>query len=126
MWIVRTPRRLRSLRGMTQTSRRLSIARPALLQPVAPCSTSTTIRLRLCLRRRFIETLRTSCQLLRRRSDMTMNGVQIFSSKGETLTLMLADISQGYTIRSIDGLDPVKANVVSSSFANQDGEQYQS
>lgn len=55
-----------------------------------------------------------------------LNGFQAKSSRGETLELLLGDISQGYVIKSIDGLDPVKANVVSSSFANLDGEQYQS
>jgi hypothetical protein len=36
------------------------------------------------------------------------------------------DISEGFIIQDIEGLDPVKATLVSSSFANMDGEQYQS
>jgi hypothetical protein len=36
------------------------------------------------------------------------------------------DGADGYFFDNIDGLDPVKANLVSSSFANVDGEQYQS
>jgi hypothetical protein len=36
------------------------------------------------------------------------------------------DVSEGFIIQDIEGLDPVKATLVSSSFANLDGEQYQS
>lgn len=35
------------------------------------------------------------------------------------------DTSNGYQIRDMDGLGPVRANIVSTSFANSDGEQYQ-
>lgn len=45
---------------------------------------------------------------------------------GEPLALPLQDISSGYSIQNIIGLDPVKATLVSTSFANLDGEQYQS
>jgi hypothetical protein len=46
--------------------------------------------------------------------------------QGDVLALPLGDVSGGYSVRDMDGLDPVKASVVSSQFANSDGEQYQS
>lgn len=52
--------------------------------------------------------------------------VEVFTSQGQTLVLPLEYTDNGYLIAGIEGLDPVKATVVSSSFANQDGEQYQS
>lgn len=52
--------------------------------------------------------------------------VEVRTEQGLLLTLPLQDISEGYSIQSIDGLDPVKATLVSSAFANMDGEQYQS
>jgi hypothetical protein len=42
------------------------------------------------------------------------------------LVLPLEDDSSGFRVAEIEGLDPVKATIVSSSFANIDGEQYQS
>lgn len=48
------------------------------------------------------------------------------TAQGNQLTLELDDTSQGYKVQEIDGLDPVKATLVSSSFASTDGEQYQS
>jgi hypothetical protein len=42
------------------------------------------------------------------------------------LELPLQDDSEGYRVKDIEGLDPVKATLVSSSFANVDGEQYYS
>lgn len=36
------------------------------------------------------------------------------------------DIANGYLMQEIEGLDPVPANIVSTSFARLDGEQYQS
>ena len=42
------------------------------------------------------------------------------------MQLPLQDPDGGYLVKDIDGLDPVKANIVSSSFASRDGEQYQS
>lgn len=52
--------------------------------------------------------------------------VEVRNAAGALLTLMLEDISNGYAIESIEGLDPVKATIVSSSFASLDGTQYQS
>lgn len=51
--------------------------------------------------------------------------VEAITAQGETLSLPLQDASGGYIVKSIDGLDPVKATVVSSSFAQIDGTQYQ-
>jgi hypothetical protein len=52
--------------------------------------------------------------------------VEILTEQGLLLELPLEDISSGYSVQNIDGLDPVKATIVSSSYANADGEQYQS
>jgi len=46
--------------------------------------------------------------------------------QGGTLGLPMVDPSLGYDVQDILGLDPVKATLVSSSFAQQDGAQYQS
>ena len=51
--------------------------------------------------------------------------VEVLTEQGVLLTLPLQDISQGYSVQDIDGLDPVKATLVSSAFAQMDGEQYQ-
>jgi len=47
-------------------------------------------------------------------------------SQAGTLGLPMEDSTLGYDVQNIDGLDPVKATLVSSSFAQQDGAQYQS
>lgn len=52
--------------------------------------------------------------------------VEITTAQGATLVLPLGDPQGGYVVDDIDGLDPVKATMVSSSFAQLDGEQYQS
>lgn len=52
--------------------------------------------------------------------------VEARNDRGMLLSLPLMDVSEGYIIQDIEGLDPVKATLVSSSFANLDGEQYQS
>lgn len=46
------------------------------------------------------------------------------NAQGLTLTLPLEDTSGGISIQNIDGLGPVKATIVSSSFAATDGVQY--
>lgn len=51
--------------------------------------------------------------------------VEARNAAGDVLTLPFGDPVSGVYIKSIDGLDPVKANIVTSSFAGQDGEQYQ-
>jgi len=52
--------------------------------------------------------------------------VEVRSSSGQLLTLGLESADDGLIVESIDGLDPVKATLVSSSFAVYDGALYQS
>jgi hypothetical protein len=52
--------------------------------------------------------------------------VEVRTAQGDLLNLPLADASSGLIVDSIEGLDPVKATIVSSSFANLDGAQYHS
>ena len=52
--------------------------------------------------------------------------VETRNIRGALLTLPVDDISQGVVLEDIDGLHPVKATIVSSSFANMDAEQYHS
>lgn len=47
------------------------------------------------------------------------------NSQGSLLSLPLSDISSGFIVQQIDGLDPVKATLSSTAFAGLDGEQYQ-
>lgn len=54
-----------------------------------------------------------------------ITAVEVRNSQGSLMVLSLLDISNGFVIEEIDGLDPVKATIVSSSFARQDGTQYQ-
>ena len=42
-----------------------------------------------------------------------------------TLSLPLGDISNGYLLSNLEGLDPVKATIVTTSFASMDGTQEQ-
>lgn len=51
--------------------------------------------------------------------------VEVRNAAGALLTLVLDDIADGYVLKDIDGLDPVKATITSSSFANLDGVQFQ-
>lgn len=57
---------------------------------------------------------------------MLLSQVNVVNSRGLQLNLPLSDISGGIVVRNIDGLDPVKATLVSSGFANQNGEQFHS
>jgi hypothetical protein len=52
--------------------------------------------------------------------------VEVRTSQGGLLLLPLDDDSNGFFIKEIDGLDPVKATLVSSSSAGVDGAQYHS
>src|SRR5215204_1701458 len=52
--------------------------------------------------------------------------VEIRTSRGTMLSLPIDDISDGIVLESIEGLDPVKATLVSSSLAQMDGTQYHS
>lgn len=51
--------------------------------------------------------------------------VNATSSSGSLLSLPMGDVSNGIYIQEIEGLDPVKATIVSSSFPNATGEVYQ-
>lgn len=51
--------------------------------------------------------------------------VEVRNPAGDLLTLLLDDISDGYVLKDVEGLDPVKATIVSSTFANRDGVQFQ-
>lgn len=55
-----------------------------------------------------------------------INKLEIRTAQGALLGLPLDDVSNGFVVEEIEGLDPVKATLVSSSFANLDGQQYQS
>ena len=55
-----------------------------------------------------------------------LNMVDVTNEANATLSLPLEDIGNGYRIKSIDGLDPTKATIVTSSLANMDGDKYQS
>src|SRR5437868_144697 len=57
---------------------------------------------------------------------MLLKALAVTNSRGSVLSLPLEDPSEGYIVREIKGLDPVKATLVSSSFANNDGEQFHS
>lgn len=57
---------------------------------------------------------------------MLLNALDATNSRGSVLSLPLEDISTGFVVKEVEGLDPVKATMVSSSFANVDGEQYHS
>ena len=48
------------------------------------------------------------------------------NNQGNTLALPLEDVSNGLYIADIDGMGPVKATLVSTSFARLDGQQYHS
>lgn len=51
--------------------------------------------------------------------------VEVLTYMGAALVLPLGEAVEGFYIEDIDGLDPGKATLVSSSFATQDGDQYQ-
>lgn len=50
--------------------------------------------------------------------------VQATSAQGSLLSLPLGDVSNGIFIKNIEGLDPVKATIVSSSVPGETGEVY--
>lgn len=54
-----------------------------------------------------------------------LTSVEITNAQGATLTLSLEDTSNGFEIRDIQGIDPVDAEIVTSTFATQDGEEEQ-
>lgn len=52
--------------------------------------------------------------------------VDITNSRGSTFTLMLEEDDGPYQVNDIEGLDPVKATLVATSYAGADGENFQS
>jgi hypothetical protein len=50
--------------------------------------------------------------------------VEARNRQGALLSLPLDDVSDGFVLGDVQGLDPVKATLVSSSFAGADGSQY--
>lgn len=52
--------------------------------------------------------------------------VEVRTRQGTLLNLPLEDVDNGFIIEEIEGLDPVKATLVSSSVAQVDGAQYHS
>jgi Phage tail protein len=52
--------------------------------------------------------------------------VDVITAQGDVLELPMDDDPDGYTVLDIEGTDPVKAVIVTSSFANVDGEQFES
>lgn len=52
--------------------------------------------------------------------------VEVTTSQGTLLILPLDDVSDGLALQEVEGLDPVKATLNSSSFAGEDGEQFHS
>lgn len=55
-----------------------------------------------------------------------LNLLEVRTDRGLLLSLPLFDQSEGYLIKSVDGLDPVDATLVYSSMAGEDDEQEQS
>lgn len=55
-----------------------------------------------------------------------LDKVEFTNRTGKKLAIPFYDGAEGFWFESVDGIDPVDAVIVSSSFANVDGEQYQS
>lgn len=55
-----------------------------------------------------------------------INLVEVTNNQGSVLGLSLDQVESGLVLGEVEGLEPVKATIVSSSFAQQDGVQYQS
>lgn len=54
-----------------------------------------------------------------------LNRVEALANQDNMVNLSLQNPANGYVVANIDGLDPVPATLVSSTFANMDGEQFQ-
>lgn len=55
-----------------------------------------------------------------------LTSIEVMNPQGSLLALPMEDVSDGVVVKDIQGLDPVKATLVSSSFAQMNGEQYHS
>lgn len=54
-----------------------------------------------------------------------LSKVEVRTSTGALLTLTFDDVTNGYIVKDIDGLDPVKKSISSSNIPNLPGSQYQ-
>ncbi len=52
--------------------------------------------------------------------------LEVITRQFQSLLLPLNEVLNGFAVESIEGLEPVKATLVSSSFAQIDGAQYHS
>lgn len=52
--------------------------------------------------------------------------IEVVSAQGALLNLPLEDLVNGFLLEEVEGLDPVKATITTSSFAQLDGTDYQS
>lgn len=50
---------------------------------------------------------------------------EVQAPNGTSMGFEISNINNGYQVKDIEGLDPVRANIVTTSFANMDGELYQ-
>lgn len=55
-----------------------------------------------------------------------LNSVIISNATNMTFELPFGDVSSGYSVIDISGLDPVRANITTSAYATMDGEEYHS
>ena len=55
-----------------------------------------------------------------------LSKVEVTNSRGGVLSLFMEENDGGYQVAEIDGLAPVKATLVSTSYAGADGENFQS
>ncbi len=55
-----------------------------------------------------------------------IESIAVQTAAGAILSLPLVDIDHGYLVLDVEGLDPVRAVMVTSSFATLDGTQFQS
>lgn len=53
-----------------------------------------------------------------------LSEIEVLSSQGSNLIMPLDDVSDGIVVINVDGLDPVKATIVTTNSPNQDGTQY--
>lgn len=54
-----------------------------------------------------------------------LSQMEVTNSRGNVLTLQMEENDGFYQIQEIEGLDPVKATLVSTSYAGSDGEEFQ-
>jgi len=54
-----------------------------------------------------------------------LSRVEVQNNRGDTLSLPLSNTSGGYLVKAIEGLDPVKATLVSTTIAQVDGAKLQ-